>query len=84
MFPDEKINIFGFARTVVVQQDLRVTHQDALPLLVVLVLGSESRTNDLLWRNAVHLLRVGANEVLPAAGHDVGFVAVVAQITHAL
>ncbi len=53
-------------------------------MLVVLVLGIERRTDDLFRRNALDLLRVGANEVLPAAGHDVGPVAVVAQILHYL
>lgn len=79
----EQINVLRLARKIVVQQKLRLSHQDAL-LIFVFVFGRERRTDNLFRRDAVNLLWVGSDEVLPAAGHNIGFVAVVVQIARDL
>ena len=54
--------------------------RNGLPSLGVAVLRSAGGADHLLGRDAVDLLGVDAHEVLAAAGHDVGLVAVVAQV----
>ena len=54
--------------------------RNGLPSLAVAVFRSARGADHLLGRDAVDLLGIDAHEVLAAAGHDVGLVAVVAQV----
>ena len=74
----------GFPGKIVVQQQLRGPHQDALAFLVIGVLRLKRGADDLFRRDAIDLLGIDADEVLSAAGNDVGLVAVGAQILHRL
>ncbi len=63
---------------------MRRAEQDALPVRVELVPGVEGRADDLLRRDAVDVLGVGAHEVLPGARDDVRLEAAEAQEVHRL
>ena len=74
----------GLPEEVVVEQKFRRSHQDGLARVVVSECGIERRSYDLFGRDAVGLISVHANELLPASSDDVGLVAIGAQILHHL
>ena len=74
------MNAFGFAGIVVVQEELRLLHENRPVLLVVAVPRRARGADDLFWRDAVDLRGVHAHEVLAAAGDDVRLEAVRAQV----
>src|SRR6266511_652989 len=78
---DHEVNPFRLAGVVVVQDELRLLGQERLAVLAVAVFRSTRCADHLLGRDAVDLVGIDAHEVLTAAGHDVGLVGVVAQVT---
>ena len=56
--------------------------EDRAARRVILIANASGGSDDLLGRDAVDALRIDADEVLPAAGHDVGLEAVGPQMGH--
>ena len=81
---DHEVDSLGLPGVVVVEEQLRLLGQERLAVLAVAVLRSQRRPYDLLGRDAVDLLRVHPNEVLPSAGDDVRLVAARPQVPEQL
>ena len=77
---DHQMNALGLAGLVVVEEQLRLLGQERLAVLVVAEFRSAHGADHLLGRDAIDPLRIDADEILAAAGDDVGLVAVVAQV----
>jgi hypothetical protein len=79
---DHHVNALGLTRIVVVQQQLWLLGENRLAALVIAVFCRSRAAHDLLGRDAIDPVRVDADKVLAAAGDDVGFIAVFAQVPH--
>ena len=64
------------AGVVVVEEELRVFDQERLAVLLIAIGCATSSADHLLGRDAVGLLRIDADEVLPTARDDVSLVAI--------
>jgi hypothetical protein len=73
---DHQVDALSLARVVVIEDELRLLDQHWLPVRSVLIANHSGGADHLLGRNAVGPLGVGPHKILPAAGHDVGLVAV--------
>jgi hypothetical protein len=78
----EKVDVLRLSRKIVVKQELRFPNQYSLVTIVLSVLGLKSRADDVFRRNAVRVLRIRADEALPASSDNVGLVAIGAEIVH--
>ena len=74
------MDALGLAGLVVVEQELGLPDENRLAVRSRFETEPEHGSDHLLGRNAIDPLGIGADEILAAAGHDIGAVAVGAQI----
>ena len=77
---DHKVNSLGLAGVIVVEEKLRVFNEERLAVLFIPIGCAASSADHLLGRDAVGLLRIGADEVLPTSGNNIGLLAIVAKV----
>src|SRR5262245_39174945 len=77
---DHQVNAFRLAGLVVIEQELRLLHQDWLAVLAIAVFRPGGAADHLLGRNAVDLLGIHAHEILPAPGTEEVLEALAARV----
>ena len=78
--PDHEVNALRLAGVVVIDEELRLLHENRTAVRRILVADGARSADHLLGRDAVDPLRIGADEILPAAGDDICAVADAAEI----